>query len=125
MPSRGEDGVVAEDAAEIVLVGKDLVLQRQEHARRVDEIDQRQAVPSAIRWARSTFFAVIGKNAPALTVASLATIMNRRPATVPMPVTTLADGAPPQSPYIPTRPTGRARRTALGIDQPARSVRGR
>ncbi len=53
-----------------------------------------------MRWARSTFLAVIGKNAPALTVASLAMIITRRPATVPMPVTTPADGAPPQSAYM-------------------------
>ena len=41
---RREDGVVAEDPAEVVLVGEDLVLHRQEDARRVDEVDQRQAV---------------------------------------------------------------------------------
>ena len=40
----GDDGVVAEDATEVVLVGKDLFLKRQEHAGGVDEIDQRQAI---------------------------------------------------------------------------------
>ena len=54
----------------------------------------------AIRWARSTFLAVAGKKAPALTVASLAMIMCRRPATVPTPQTTPAAGRPPQSAYI-------------------------
>ena len=54
-----------------------------------------------MRWARSTFLAVAGKNAPAFTVASLAMIMCRRPAIVPMPVMTPAAGAPPQSAYIP------------------------
>ncbi len=54
----------------------------------------------AMRWARSTFLLVIGKNAPAFTVASLAMTMTRRPATMPMPVTTPADGAPPQSRYM-------------------------
>ena len=44
MPVGGEDGVVAEDAAEVVLVGKDLVLQRQEDAGGIDEVDERQAV---------------------------------------------------------------------------------
>ena len=39
-----DDGVVAKDAAEIVLVGKDLFLQRQEDAGRIDQIDQRQAI---------------------------------------------------------------------------------
>src|SRR5579884_2201259 len=42
----------------------------------------------------------MGKKAPAFTVASLAMSMTRRPATVPMPVTTPAAGAPPQSRYM-------------------------
>src|SRR5262249_27308923 len=41
---RGDDGVVAENAAEVVLVGEDLVLQRQEDAGAVHEVDERQAV---------------------------------------------------------------------------------
>ena len=64
----------------------------------------------AMVCARSTFFAVIGKNAPAFTVASLATIMHRRPLTRPRPVTTPAPGAPPYSAYIPCaahRPSSR------------------
>jgi len=56
---------------------------------------------NAICCARSTFFAVMGKNAPAFTVASFATIMHSRPATRPMPVITPAPGAPPNSAYIP------------------------
>src|ERR1039457_1760269 len=55
----------------------------------------------AIVWARNTFFAVMGKKAPALTVASLATIMHNLPLTFPRPVTTPAHGAPPYSAYIP------------------------
>ena len=43
-PPRREHGVVAEDPAEVVDVGEDLVLHRQEDARRIDEVDQRQAV---------------------------------------------------------------------------------
>ena len=50
--------------------------------------------------ARITFFAVIGKNAPAFTVASFATIITRRPVTRPSPVTVPAAGAPPHSSYI-------------------------
>ena len=46
----------------------------------------------AIFCARITFFAVIGKNAPAFTVASLAIIMNRRPQTRASPVTVPARG---------------------------------
>ena len=49
-----QHGVVAKDAAEVVFVGKDLILQRQEHAGRIDEINHRQtklhtrsAVPAA------------------------------------------------------------------------------
>jgi hypothetical protein len=45
--------------------------------------------------------AVMGKNAPAFTVASLATIMQSRPSTRPIPATQPADGAPPHSSYIP------------------------
>ena len=41
---RREDGVVAKDPAEIVVIRKDFVLHRQEDARRVDEVDQRQAI---------------------------------------------------------------------------------
>ncbi len=41
---RRDDGVVAEDAAEVVLVGKNLVLERQEDAGAVHEVDERQAV---------------------------------------------------------------------------------
>ena len=54
----------------------------------------------AMFCARITFFAVIGKNAPALTVASLAISMNRRSWMRPRPVTTPAAGAPPHSSYI-------------------------
>src|SRR5262245_7742771 len=52
-------------------------------------------------WARMIFLQVIGKNAPAFTVASLAMIMQRRPWTRPMPVTAPAAGAPPCSAYMP------------------------
>ena len=40
----GHDGVVAENAAEIVGVGEDVFLQRQENARGIDEIDRGDAV---------------------------------------------------------------------------------
>ena len=52
-------------------------------------------------WARMTFFAVMGKNAPALTVASLTINITSRPCTRARPVTTPADGAPPHSSYMP------------------------
>ena len=38
------DGVVAEDAAEVVLVGKDVFLQGQKDAGGIDEVDRRDAV---------------------------------------------------------------------------------
>ena len=79
----------------------------------------------AMRWARSTFLQVIGKNAPALTVASLAMIMTRRPATVPMPVTTPADGAPPHSAYMPQaahRPS--SKKVGAGVDEPGDALAG-
>ncbi len=37
-------GVVAEDAAEIVGVGEDVFLQRQKHARGIDQVDRRDVV---------------------------------------------------------------------------------
>ena len=71
----------------------------------------------AMRWARSTFLTVIGKNAPAFTVASLAMIITRRPATSPMPVTTPADGAPPHSGvHVPGGPQAELEERA-GVDQ--------
>ena len=71
--------LVAEDAAEVVLVGKDLVLQGEEDARAIDEVDQGQAVLQGDAMRPENFLDVIGKNAPALTVASLAMIITRRP----------------------------------------------
>ena len=50
--------------------------------------------------ARMTFFAVMGKNAPAFTVASLAMIITVLPATRARPVMAPAAGAPPHSSYI-------------------------
>src|SRR6185437_3615732 len=52
-------------------------------------------------WQRSTFLAVMGKKAPALTVASLAMTMVQRPATRPRSQTTPAATAPPHSSYMP------------------------
>ncbi len=43
-PARRELGLVEEDAAEVVAIGEDLVLERQERAARVDEIEARQPV---------------------------------------------------------------------------------
>ena len=44
MPAPDIVGLVVEDAAEVLAVGEDLVLLRQERAARVDEVDARQAV---------------------------------------------------------------------------------
>ena len=125
--ARGRDhGVVAKDAAEVVFVGKDLVLQRQKDAGRIDQVDSGRRLSRAIRWARSTFLAVVGKKAPALTVASLAMIMSRRPATWPMPETTPAAGAPPQSAYISQaahRPSSKKR--VPGSIKPVDALAGR
>ena len=41
---RGHDSVVPEDTPEVILVGEDVLLQRQEHAGRVDEVERRDAV---------------------------------------------------------------------------------
>ncbi len=57
---------------------------------------------SAISCARSTFLQVIGNQAPALTVASFATTTASRPEIFPIPTTTPAAGAPPNSWYIPS-----------------------
>jgi len=79
---------------------EDLILQRQKNARRIDEIDEGQAVDEGDPLGAEHFFTVIGKKAPAFTVASLAMSMNDRPATRAMPQMTLAAGAPPHSSYI-------------------------
>ena len=55
----------------------------------------------AMFCARITFFAVMGKNAPAFTVASFTMSMTSRPCTRARPVTTPAEGAPPHSSYMP------------------------
>src|ERR1700751_3007713 len=54
----------------------------------------------AIFCARITFLAVIGKNAPAFTVAALAMSMHKRPQMRARPVIVPAEGAPPHSSYI-------------------------
>jgi hypothetical protein len=67
-PSRGDlrdagaptSRLVVEDAAEVLAVGEDLVLQRQERAAGVDQVDARQPVLRAISCARRCFFTVIG-----------------------------------------------------------------
>ena len=51
----------------------------------------------AISCARSTFLQVSGNQAPAFTVASLATTTTSRPWMAPIPTTTPAAGAPPYS----------------------------
>ena len=101
MPCGAHDGVVAEDATEVVGVREDLVLQGEEDALRNRRgrgwgcgFRGRSPGRGGPSW-RS------GKKAPAFTVASLATIMHSRPATLPdARLTTPAAGAPPHSPYI-------------------------
>ena len=44
MPGGGHPGLVVEDPAEVVAIGEDLRLERQEGAARVDEVDARQPV---------------------------------------------------------------------------------
>ena len=44
MPAATHARLVVEDAAEVVAVGEDLVLERQERAARVDQVDARQPV---------------------------------------------------------------------------------
>ena len=63
---RGEHGVVAEDPAEIVLVGKDLVLHRQEDARGIDEVDQRQPAGRRDRLGAEDLLDREGKAGPGL-----------------------------------------------------------
>ncbi len=43
-PGGRQHGVVAEDASKIVFVRKHVFLQRQEHPRRIDQVDQREAI---------------------------------------------------------------------------------
>ena len=116
-PGRGDDGVVAEDPAEVVFVGKDVFLQRQKDAGRVDQIDQRQTILKAIRWPAAPSWQVVGKNAPAFTVASLAMIMCRRPAMVPTPQITPAAGAAPLGVHLPAGPQADFKKPRVRVDQ--------
>ena len=54
----------------------------------------------AISWARRFFLAVIGNQAPALTVASLATITQSFPLIFPIFTTTPPEGHPPCTSYM-------------------------
>ena len=99
-PRGGDDGVVAEDPAEIVFVGKNFVLHRQENAGGIDQINQRQRALEGDALGANELLAVWGKNAPAFTVASLAMIMHGMPAMSPMPATAPAAGTLPHCSYI-------------------------
>ena len=94
-PERRQARLVEEDPAEVIAVGEDLRLKRQEGATRVDEVDAGQPVLAATSCARRCFFTVSGKYEPPFTVASLATTMQWRPWMTPMPVTIPAEGASP------------------------------
>ena len=58
---RRNHGVVAEDPAEIVFIREDLVLQGEENARRIDEVDERQPVRSSDRLGPQDLFDGHGK----------------------------------------------------------------
>ena len=72
----------------------------------------------AIFCARSTFLTVCGKNAPALTVASLATTMTGRPLTRPMPVMHAGGGdVAPIGIHLPRRPKAQLQPFCAGIEE--------
>src|SRR5208283_3366938 len=80
----------------------------------------------AMFCARITFFDVIGKNAPAFTVASLAMIITSRVCTRAMPVITPAAGAPPHSSYMPCaayRPSSKNVPGSVSSSMRSRAVR--
>ncbi len=102
--------VVVEDPRRAVLSGKHAALIRQVDARRIDQIDDRDAARIAISCARRILVIVSGHHEPAFTVASLATTTTSRPATMPTPVITPAAGAWPS--YGRTPRAGRFRAMA-------------
>ena len=97
---RGEVGLVVEDAAEVLLVREDLVLQRQEGAAGIDEVDAGQAVLRARSPARAGASSrSAGSRCRPSPWRRWRRSRTSRPSTRPMPVTMPADGA--SSPYMP------------------------
>jgi hypothetical protein len=84
MPSELITALLRKTRPKSSVSGKDIFLQGQKDAGGVDQVERGDAIFQAMVCARSTFFAVMGKNAPAFTVASLAMIMHRRPLTRPI-----------------------------------------
>jgi hypothetical protein len=78
-----------------VLAGEDAVLQGQVDAGRVDQVDDRHAIAHGDFLGAEDLGMVSGHQAPAFTVASLATTTAGRPSMRPTPVTTPAPGACP------------------------------
>lgn len=83
------------------LVRKYFVLHRKIDACAVYQVDDRNMIFHGDLLGTEIFLPVIGNQAPALTVASLATIMHNVPLTRPIPQTTPAAGQPPSASYIP------------------------
>ena len=118
MPARREDGVVAEDAAEVVVVGEDLVLHREEDARGIDEVDEREVVVRRDLLGAEDFLDRHREERARLHGGVVGDDHHPAAGDEPMPVTTPADGAPPHSAYIPwaaQRPS--SRNGASGVDQ--------
>ena len=97
----GEHRVVAEDAAEVVFVGKDLILQRQKDAGGIDEIDQRQSKLSRDRLGPQHLLDRLRKQRAGFDGGVVGDDQQGRPLTQPMPVTTPAAGTSPHSGYMP------------------------
>ncbi len=123
---RGDHGVVAEDAAEVVLVGKHLILQRQKDAGAVHEVDERQAVFQGDALGAQHLLAghgeegagldrgVVGDDhhVPALDGTDPGDDAGRR-------------GAAPFAVHAPRRPQAQLEEVRAGVEQPGDALAGR
>ena len=104
--------------------GKDLVLQRQEDAGGIDEVDERQAIFQGDPLGAQHLLAGHREERAGFDRGVVGDHHHLPPATVPMPVTTPADGAPPQSAYIPGGPQAELEEVGSGIDKPGDAFAG-
>ncbi len=124
---RAHDGVVAEDAAEIVGIGKHVFLQREKHAGGIDEIEGRNAIFERDGLRAQNLLRRHGEEGAGFDGGVVgddhAEASGRRG---PVPVTTPAAGAPPYSAYMPwaaQRPS--SRKSVPGIEEEVEPFAGR
>ena len=93
--------VVAEDAAEVVGVGKDLFLQRQEHAGGIHQVDRRHAILDGDVLRADHLLAVIGKERAGLHGGVVGDDHHQPAVDARQPGDHAGGGRPPHSSYMP------------------------